>query len=803
MTVRRHLAAVWFADVVGFTELSGRDENAAFAVVGMMQAESTRIVEARGGRIVKFIGDAVLVTFDSTDAAVNAAFEFHDAFYDSEIVKTHGADLRIGMHLGEIVAADDGDIFGDGVNTASRIEGIAGPGEIFVSGDVARQLNARTEYVLRSVGDRELKGLNAPVTVYRLSEADGFTRPEPHALPQAVSPPRRPRGWARLVAALLAIVGVAYFWPTIFGPRSLVAEGLLDKGDVLVLASFGGRDQDAADLVTEALRVGLGSSPVFSLMEPGHVRTWLTRMEEEPTVRLTAPLAGEVVVRAGLKAHIEGSVHQTGEVYLITASVVSSSGDELVTIRSDAADDSELIDAIDELATDLRRIIGESVGDLRAADKLSDVTTASLPALRAYTRGHTAFRNGFADEAVRHLREAIAIDSTFAMAWSTLGPALQSSRSTEIERAEALATAFALRDRLSTMERYRVAAQYHDAVSGDVELEMQAYRNILELVPNRSGTLSNYGRALGQHYGDFQGAAKQMLLAIQAENNFPSFSNLVWTKIFQGDYDSARVVQDNFEVEFPQTFWRFRGRFIVEYHTGNPDPAWAAADSLARHEIAPDRWRSRGRWYAALADVMGDRPERALVALEEEVRLRETSGRPDLAAARLADLAWVQSAILGDTTGAQSRIRVALALDWSTADARTWPFFSLAREAARIGDVDDARLVMERWAAQPAARRGRGYPEDRRVVQALIEGWDGNVDTAFNDLRAIQESVDPRFPPAEWPSAHHCQRCYQQDLAHLARRAGNEETAAAYEDEILTQTVDLVETPLLRRRLRR
>jgi class 3 adenylate cyclase/tetratricopeptide (TPR) repeat protein len=802
MQPRRHLAAVWFADVVEFTSLSARDEDTALAVVDVMQALSRRIVEARGGRIVKYFGDAVLVVFDSTDDALMAVFEFRDAFQASELVKEHDIALRFGLHIGEIAAAADGDIFGDGVNTASRLEGLAGAGEIVVSEDVARQLRGRHQYHAESLGEHTLKGLSEPITAYRLSEKDGYERPVPRPPSRIGMVLKGAPSIGPMVTVLLIAAGVAFLGSALVRPRGLVAEGLITRGDILVLASFEGNDLDLADLVTESLRVGLGSSGLFSLMEPGKVRTILQRAELDSDTRITPQVAREIVQRAGLKAHVEGNISRAGTFYVITASVISSDDVTRATVQTRAESDDELIAAIDELARDLRAIIGESIRDVRGAEPLSEVTTASLPALRAFTRGRMAFRRGFADESVALLREAIALDTTFATAWVALGPSLQSSRSNEIERAEALATAFTFRDRLPPKERYRVEAQYHDGVSGDVEQEIRAYLGILELEPTRSGTLSNYGRALGQHFGDFEGAAKQMKLAIISENNFPSFSNLVWTKLFQNDPDSARAVQDDFERTFTETFWRHRGRFMVEYHAGNAAEAWVAADSLARHEIAPDRWRSRGRWYAALADLMAGNTEKALAAIENEVRIRQATGRLDLAAARLADLAWVESAVLSDTAQARAHIKEALALDWSEADARTWPFFTLGREAARIGDMESARAVLARWQEQPAERRGRGYPEDRRVVEILIAGWEDDTATAFEDLLAIQNSVDPRFPPQEWPSAHHCQRCYQPDLAHLARRAGDDEAAARYDQEILEHTVDLVETPLLRIRIR-
>ena len=121
----RHLAAFWFADIVGYTELSSRDENAALATVDELQRIARQEVERCSGRIVKFQGDAVLSVFDSTDAALRAALALQESFSASDTVQRNKCALRIGVHVGEVVEAEDGDIYGEEVNLASRIEGVA------------------------------------------------------------------------------------------------------------------------------------------------------------------------------------------------------------------------------------------------------------------------------------------------------------------------------------------------------------------------------------------------------------------------------------------------------------------------------------------------------------------------------------------------------------------------------------------------------------------------------------------------------------------------------------------------------
>ena len=166
MTRSRRLAAVWFADIAGYTELSSRDEEAALSAVDELQRLSREAVEAHGGRIVKFLGDGVLTVFDSADAAVRSAIKLQEGF------TVDGCALRIGVHLGEVVEQEDGDLLGDGVNVASRIEGQAQPGQVVVSEQVYQLLKQQADYSFEPFGPVTLRGTKEPMWLYALGGGD-------------------------------------------------------------------------------------------------------------------------------------------------------------------------------------------------------------------------------------------------------------------------------------------------------------------------------------------------------------------------------------------------------------------------------------------------------------------------------------------------------------------------------------------------------------------------------------------------------------------------------------------------------
>src|SRR5690606_4233902 len=138
---KRRLAAVWFADIVGYTSLSSRDEESALAVVDLFQQVSRQTITGHGGRLVHFIGDAVLADFESTEVAVRAALDLQEQFAAASQELGIPSSLRIGVHVGDVNTTPTGDLFGDGVNTASRLtEQVAQPGQVVVSQDVWRHL---------------------------------------------------------------------------------------------------------------------------------------------------------------------------------------------------------------------------------------------------------------------------------------------------------------------------------------------------------------------------------------------------------------------------------------------------------------------------------------------------------------------------------------------------------------------------------------------------------------------------------------------------------------------------------------
>ncbi len=162
MPQSRQLAAIMFTDIVGYTALMGEDEQKAFELIKKNRRLQKPLIEQNNGRWIKELGDGVLACFNTVSDAVNAAIKIQEVTSAAK-----NFQLRIGIHLGEVVFENE-DVFGDGVNIASRIQAIANPGAIYVSESVYNNISNKQEIDSRFVKQELLKNVKEPVRIYEV-----------------------------------------------------------------------------------------------------------------------------------------------------------------------------------------------------------------------------------------------------------------------------------------------------------------------------------------------------------------------------------------------------------------------------------------------------------------------------------------------------------------------------------------------------------------------------------------------------------------------------------------------------------
>jgi class 3 adenylate cyclase len=165
--IERKLAAILSADVSGYTRLMAADETATLASLSAHREVIDELIRQHGGRIANTAGDSILAEFPSVVAAVQCGVEIQQALAarNAQIPEDRKMLLRIGINVGDVMVKDE-DIFGDGVNLAARLQGLAAPGGICISRTVRDQLRDKSPFVFEDQGEQAVKNIMRPVRVF-------------------------------------------------------------------------------------------------------------------------------------------------------------------------------------------------------------------------------------------------------------------------------------------------------------------------------------------------------------------------------------------------------------------------------------------------------------------------------------------------------------------------------------------------------------------------------------------------------------------------------------------------------------
>ena len=264
MAETRKLAAILCSDVVGYSRLAGADEDRILARLRALRSDLIDpTIAVHNGRVVKRTGDGSIVEFRSIVDAVRCAIEVQSAMVDRNagVPEDRRIVFRIGIHLGDVVEENDGDLMGDGVNIAARLEGIAEPGAICLSEQAYWQVKGRLDLAVTDLGPTQLKNIAEPVRAYSLQVgASAIVRPATRATPPE---PKKRSMVTLLVAGIVALVGIAgATWYFLAGNRNAPIASLEAAHLSLVVLPFANLSNDPAqdyfaDGITENLTTDL------------------------------------------------------------------------------------------------------------------------------------------------------------------------------------------------------------------------------------------------------------------------------------------------------------------------------------------------------------------------------------------------------------------------------------------------------------------------------------------------------------------------------------------------------------------
>jgi adenylate cyclase len=549
---QRRLMAVLSSDVVGYSRLMGQDEA---GTLGAIKAHRQRFAEPKAaqyrGRTVKLMGDGALMEFGSVVDAVRFAVEFQCAARgrNAGVPEDRQIFYRIGINIGDIIV-DGEDIHGDGVNIAARLQGLAEPGGIFIARNVYDQIKGKLDLDLEHMGEKNVKNIADPVTVYRVVLNDKATA---LVTPVASMPTRvaRARRWvvATSAAAVLAALGALVWWQPWkpeFPPASVdrMAQPLPDKPSIAVLP-FDNLSGDPgqgyfADGMTEDLITDLSHlSGIFVIARNS---SWAYK--DKPTK------VQQIAEDLGVRYVLEGSVRRDRELIRINAQLIDAlNGHHVWADRYDgsAAEVFALQDKV------IRQIVAAMAVNLTPGEtaQLADAETAVPRAYDVFLQGWNHFRTETTDDntkAIALFEQAVELDPGYGRAHAALAAAYwrivtsgwQSAVGIEWERSyEELNDNLAKALGNPTELAYSVSAEVL-ARQGRHEEALAQIERALALAPNEPSTNVSKAKILNA-LGRAEEAEQAVQLAMRADPHYgpESLSVLGRALLHQERYEEA------------------------------------------------------------------------------------------------------------------------------------------------------------------------------------------------------------------------------------------------------------------------
>jgi len=485
--------------------------------------------------------------------------------------------------------------------------------------------------------------------------------------------------------------------------------------------------------------VDLAQSPVVRLLDAAAVGQGLGRMGRAPGSPLDLPLARELAQREGAKAVVHGQIDPLGRGYVISAELVGASdGAALVAVRENAQDDGAIIAAVDRLSGKLRERIGESLRTIRNSEPLEQVTTRSLEALRKYSQGVRASDAVDMARAAGLLQEAIALDTTFAMAYRKLAVVLSNAGGAQSRIAAAATQAFRHRDRLTQFERDLADAYYYTRVEYDPAKTEAAYRAALEQQPENGVALNNLALLFNERRRFAEAESLTAIGLAVTPMQWALYLNAMQAQIALGKFAAAartaalleRRAPGNPMVGFTRAFLASARR---EY-----DSAEAETRALAQTARDPTWQASTAGALAAINLVRGklavaEAQFRRAMALDEQ---RGVPGKyiEDAIGIAIMDVHYRKAPDAGRREVEEALRRHPLA----SIPAEDRPYLALAFMYADVGRPDRARQVLAEFEATVPEAARRGQPS-RYGVAAHIAFAEGRVQDAIRDYRRWYE----------------------------------------------------------------
>jgi adenylate cyclase len=423
---KRKLTAILSADVKGYSRLMGEDEEATVRTITAHRKVITSVIQKYRGRVVDSPGDNILAEFVSVVDAVQSGVEIQEVIRakNAELPEERRMEFRIGINLGDVIQEGER-IYGDGVNIAARVEGLADPGGICISGSAYEQIENKLALGYDYIGEHTVKNIVKPIRVYKVPTG-------PETLQKVTEEKRPAPGWQRaavaVVIALLVVAGGVALWkssltpsppPTEVASVEKMAFPLPDKPSIAVLpfSNLSGDPEQEyfSDGITEEIISALGSVPKLFVIARNSTFTYKNKPVK----------VQQVAEELGVRYVLEGSVRKAGDKVRITAQLIDAlDGHHLWAKRYDR-NLSDIFAVQDELTKEIITAMQVKLTEgeqIQAAARGTNNLEAYLKCLQSGEYAHQVNPESVA-LAIQLAEEAIALDPEYAWAYYNLARA--------------------------------------------------------------------------------------------------------------------------------------------------------------------------------------------------------------------------------------------------------------------------------------------------------------------------------------------------------------------------------------------
>lgn len=418
--MERKLSAIVSVDLVGYSRLTDLDERGTHARVKALLDALNDLITKHGGKTIKTTGDGALVTFDSVVQAVECAVEAQSelAQRPDDAPEALKLKMRIGVNVGDIIL-DGGDVYGQGVNLAVRLQEIAKSGSVYVSRAVVDYAQGKAAVRFNPVGKMSLKNIIEPVEIFAaVSGAPGSElRPLPKAKRQL--PLKRLAGAAGFLIALAAATASYWYPRTDSQLASLAAVAPAppreDSIAVLPFVDLGGQTDSA--LIVE----GVFDDLITDLSKLGELTVLAANAVNSYRGQSVAPL--QVANELDVRYVLEGSIRRVAEDLRINVRLVDSREGRNIWAQSYSGPITDVFDFQDNMIENVVSSLAVKVSEIERSRILTRETD-SIPAYEAFRRGQAAFLLKTPEGlpvALEEFRKAIALDPNYGQAYAGIG----------------------------------------------------------------------------------------------------------------------------------------------------------------------------------------------------------------------------------------------------------------------------------------------------------------------------------------------------------------------------------------------